>query len=85
MNTVAEKPIALEVFRGEPDVGGKVQFIRRVGKCLFYQNTGAHVVHVDLFHGTEKTFFLRSVDGPSKEAFKKGLSVDTKFPVSDAR
>ncbi len=68
MNT--EKPVALEVFRGEPDDKGKVRPIRRIGRCLFYQNTGAHIVHVDLLHEPEKTFFLRSFEGPSKDAFK---------------
>lgn len=70
MNTESEKPIALEVFRGETDENGKVRPMRRIGKCLFYQKTGAHVVHVDLFHGPEKTFFLRPFEGPSKDAFK---------------
>ncbi len=69
MNLEPGKSIALEVFRGDVEEGGKVRPVRRIGKCLFYQNTGTHVIYVDLFHGSGKTFFLRPSED-SKDAFK---------------
>jgi hypothetical protein len=91
MQTSNEKPVVLEVFRGVKDQTGKVSPVRRVGKCLFYQQTGHHVLHVDLLPGAAHTFHLKPVEGSSdfniclKEALAKVPSRFVFRPVGTAR
>lgn len=61
------KPIILTVFRGEKNKFGKVIPKRRVGKCLFYEKTGNHVLHIDLLPGQSHAFFLKSSSTPYKD------------------
>lgn len=53
------KPIILSVFRGEKNSLGKVILKRRVGKCLFYEASGSHVLHIDLLPDQSHRFFLK--------------------------
>ena len=66
-----EKPLSFSIFRGKRDAAGKVQAVRRVGKCLFYQGTGSHVIHIDLLPGQTNTFYLR----PSKQGANKEYDI----------
>jgi hypothetical protein len=59
MQVSNEKPVLLEVFRGNADKGGKVVPVRRVGRCNFYPSSGNHVIHIDLFMGQAFTFYLK--------------------------
>ena len=61
------KPIILSVFRGEKNKSGKIQPKRRVGRCLFYEVTGHHVLHIDLLPGMTHTFFLKPSTTPDKD------------------
>jgi len=61
------KPIILSIFRGEKTELGKIQPQQRVGKCLFYQETGSHVIHIDVLPGTQNTFFLKTSSTPGKD------------------
>lgn len=45
------KPTVLSVFRGEKNNLGRVVPKRRVGKCLFYETSGNHVLHIDRSYG----------------------------------
>lgn len=65
-----EAPVVLEVFRGSVDLKGKVRPLRRVGKCLFYQCSGQHVLHIDLLPGNWNTFYLKSNDDCENGHFK---------------
>lgn len=91
MQTGNEKPVVLEVFRGTKDSTVRIHPIRRVGKCLFYQQTGHHILHVDLLPGAAHTFHLKPVEGSSdfniclKEALAKMPSRFVFRPVGTAR
>jgi hypothetical protein len=61
------KPIILSVFRGEKNQSGTIQPKRRVGRCLFYEVTGHHVLHIDLLPGMTHTFFLKPSTTPDKD------------------
>lgn len=61
------KPMILSVFRGEKNVLGKVISRRRVGKCLFYEASGNHVLHIDLLPGQSHMFFLKPSATPDKD------------------
>ncbi|MFP5519918.1 MAG: hypothetical protein ACLGGX_08440 [Bdellovibrionia bacterium] len=65
-----EVPLIFEIFRGVTDIKGKVRPLRRIGKCLFYQSSGQHVLHVDLFPGAENTFYLKSDEDCEAGQFK---------------
>lgn len=61
------KPTILSVFRGEKNHLGKVIPQRRVGKCLFYERSGHHIIHIDLLPGSTHTFFLKPSTTPDKD------------------
>ncbi len=61
------KPTVLSVFRGEKNSLGRVVPKRRVGKCLFYETSGNHVLHIDLLPGQSHTFFLKPSSTPDKD------------------
>jgi len=67
MTTEHMKPTILSVFRGEKNQLGKVIPKRRVGKCLFYEASGNHVLHIDLLPGIAHTFFLKPSTTPDKD------------------
>ncbi len=64
-NTI--KPSILSIFRGEKNHFGKIIPRRRVGKCLFYEASGSHVLHIDLLPGVTHTFFLKPSLTPEKD------------------
>jgi len=66
-NLNQSKPIVLSIFRGSADESGKIQPKQRVGKCLFYQETGSHVIHIDVLPGTQNTFFLKPSNTSGKD------------------
>lgn len=80
MQTNNDKPIILEVFKGEKGSGGKIIPIRRVGKCLFYQCTGTHIIHIDLFQSRTHRFYLKppfdKSDGDFRICIKEPMSTD---------
>lgn len=61
------KPLTLTVFRGSKNLSGKIIPKRRVGKCLFYEKTGSHILHIDLLPGQTHTFYLKSSSTPDKQ------------------
>ncbi len=61
------KPTVLSVFRGEKNHLGKVIPKRRVGKCLFYETSGNHILHIDLLPTQSHTFYLKSSSTPDKD------------------
>lgn len=67
MTVEQNKPTILSVFRGDKNQLGKVILKRRVGKCLFYESSGNHVVHIDLLPGQGHTFFLKPSSTPDKD------------------
>lgn len=67
MNNEQVKPIVLPIFRGEKNQFGKIIQKRRVGKCLFYDKTGNHVIHIDLFPGLTNTYYLKPSNTKEKD------------------
>lgn len=59
MITEKIKPAILSIFRGEKDNLGRIFPKRRVGKCLFYETSGNHILHIDLLPGLNHTFYLK--------------------------
>ena len=61
------KPLIFTVFKGEKHHFGKVVPKHRVGKCLFYEASGNHILHIDLLPGQVHTFFLKPSSTPDKD------------------